>query len=266
MRVKTGVFGLDELVGGGFVSNTVNVVLGTTGCGKTIFSLQYILEGLESGDKCIYVSFDLDREDFLRVAKSFGWNLKDYIRDEVLRVGRFHSENISLLNSDVLNFILESGRDLRVVIDSFTPLIASFDYSARSDIGWFFKNLREVGTALITLEEPFNGNLSDPSTSIPLFLADSVIHLKNIGYGEIFNRTLRVVKHRYSWHADGVFPYSIVEGVGIVIENRRCEGFDARDIISNLNVSDIAKKKLIKLASEGMITREELDKIVKRLI
>lgn len=268
MRIRTGVFGLDELIGGGFVNNTVNAILGTTGCGKTIFSLQYIVEGLENGDCCVYISFDLDEEDFLRVAESFGWDLRKYIEEGLLNIRRFYAESVSYLNSDVLSYISDISKRckvLRIVIDSFTPFVASFDYSARSEVGWFFKNLREAGTSLITLEEPFDGSLSEPNMTIPLFLSDTVIHLKNIGYGEIFNRTLRIVKHRYSWHAEGVFPYQIVEGAGIVIENKRCNGFDAKDVVKNLKISEIAKKKLLKLASDGIITKDDLEKIAKRL-
>jgi len=265
MRLPTGIFGLDDLIGGGFVKNTVNTILGSAGTGKTIFSIQFLLEGLERGEKSVYVSFDLDREDFEKVANYMGWNISKYIESGQLRIGKFHVENLSYLSSEVLEFILStSERNLRIAIDSFTPLIAAIDYTSRAQVGWFFKNLREVGTSIVTLEEPFDGGLSDPSITIPLFLADSIIHIKNIGYGEQFSRTIRIVKHRFSWHAEGIYPYSIIEGVGIVIENKREEGFED-ERINDLNISELAKSKLSKLVEKGVITKEDVEKVVRRL-
>jgi len=51
---------LDALLGSGLWSNSVNVVLGSAGTGKTVFALQFILRGLEKGEKCIFISFDMD--------------------------------------------------------------------------------------------------------------------------------------------------------------------------------------------------------------
>ncbi len=220
MRVETGVYGLDELLDSGFRPNTVNVVLGSTGTGKTIFSLQFLLKGLERGEKGIFISFDMDVKDVVDVASAIGWEeVEDYVDSGMLVINKFYAENVSYINNDLLTFIVsESGETTRIAIDSFTPLISSLSYEMRNDVNWFFSKLREAGTAVITLEEPLNGDMSEPSVVIPLFLGDSVIQLKNIGYGEAFNRTLRVIKHRGSWHAEGVFPYRILEGLGMIVE------------------------------------------------
>ncbi len=260
-RLKSGIFGLDELIGGGFIKNTVNAVVGTTGCGKTIFSMQFLLEGLENGEECVYVSFDLDVDDFERIAESIGWKISDYIESGQLKVGKFHIEDASFLNSELVKFI--SGNNSRIVIDSFSPLVASIDYRARAEVGWFFKNLRSAGTAVVTVEEPFIGT-PDAFANLALFLADSVIHLKNIGYGELYNRTLRIVKHRMSWHAEGVFPYSLVEGAGFVIEERR--GEEVKADIKDLGLSERAEKVISRYLREGILTLEDLEKIRRRVL
>ena len=219
-RIKTGILGLDEILGGGFVSHTVNVVLGSAGAGKTIFSIQYLLKGIEEGDKCIFVSFDMDEKNLIRTTKSLGWDeVENYIAENRLSVNKFFAENVSYVNNDLLNLLMsESNTKTRIVIDSFTPMISSLNFESRNDVNWFFNKLREIGTAVITIEEPLNGDLGAASVSLPLFLGDCAIHLKNIGYGEAFSRTLRVIKHRGSWHAEGVFPYKILDGIGIYVE------------------------------------------------
>ena len=260
-RLESGIFGLDELLYGGFVKNTVNALIGTTGCGKTIFSMQFLLEGLEAGEKCVYVSIDLSEEEFIRIAQSMGWDLKKYVRTRQLKIGQFYVKDASFLDSDLIKFV--KGEDLRIVIDSFSPLIASADYSSRSSVGFFFKTLREYGTALVTLEEPFIGEPSALS-NISLFLADSVIQLKNVGVGELYSRTLRVVKHRMSRHADGVYPYRIIEGVGIVIEEKRGEGFTPN--LEDLQLPEYAKKELCDLAEKGCLTPQDIEKIKRRVV
>ncbi len=52
---------------------------------------------------------------------------------------------------------------------------------------------------------------------MPLYLADSVIYLQNLGFGEMYDRTFRIMKHRGSKHGDGLYPYSIETGLGIVL-------------------------------------------------
>jgi KaiC/GvpD/RAD55 family RecA-like ATPase len=255
-RIKTGVLGLDEILGGGFVSNTVNIILGSAGAGKTIFSIQYLLQGIEEGDKCIFVSFDMDERDLVRITKSLGWDeVEGYVYENRLSVNKFFAENVSYVNNDLLNLLMsESNTKTRIVIDSFTPMVSSLNFESRNDVNWFFNKLREIGTAVLTIEEPPNGDLGAASISLPLFLGDCVIHLKNIGYGEAFSRTLRIIKHRSSWHAEGVFPYRILDGIGIYVE-----GVDyLREEKERINVSEILE--------EVGLNRDEVDpKLLERI-
>ncbi len=223
-KIDTGIFGLDTLLDSGFWSNSVNVILGSAGTGKTVFALQYVLKGLENGEKGIFISFDMDSADIIETARSFGWDVSEYVNTKQLVIKKFFAEDVSYINNDLLNFITKESKtevDVRIVIDSFTPLISSIDYDMRYDVNFFFNQLKSLGTTVVTLEEPLNGDISRPSVEIPIFLGDSVIHLKNIGYGEAFNRTLRIIKHRSSWHAEGVFPYRILKGLGIFVEGTR---------------------------------------------
>jgi len=242
-RIKTGILGLDEILGGGYIPNTVNVILGSAGAGKTIFSIQYLIKGVEEGDKCIFVSFDMDEKDIIQTTTSLGWEeVENYIAENRLSVNKFFAENVSYVNNDLLNLLMsESNTKTRIVIDSFTPMISSLSFDSRNDVNWFFNKLREIGTTVITIEEPLDGNLGAASVSLPLFLSDSAIHLKNIGYGEAFSRTLRVIKHRSSWHAEGVFPYKILDGVGIYVEGvdyiwKEKESIDVDAILDELGL------------------------------
>jgi KaiC/GvpD/RAD55 family RecA-like ATPase len=278
MRVETGIFGLDELLGGGYRTNTVNIVLGSTGTGKTIFALQFLLKGLEKEEKCVFISFDADESRVIDVAISLGWDeVEDYVKKEQLVINKFYAESASFLNNEMLNYITKEAKEhARIAIDSFTPLISAVGYETRNDINWFFSKLREVGVALITLEEPLNGELSEPSITIPIFLGDSVVHLKNIGYGEAFNRTLRVLKHLGSWHAEGVFPYRILAGIGIFVEGTEyvLESFEKIDLnkllmqhgVNKKEIEDMLFSRMQKLAKSKVAgAGEAISEILKRL-
>jgi len=57
-RVPTGIAGLDKMLGGGLVRGRSTFMLGPTGSGKTTLALQFVLEGVRRGEKCLYVSFE----------------------------------------------------------------------------------------------------------------------------------------------------------------------------------------------------------------
>ncbi|MEM0315990.1 MAG: hypothetical protein QXL61_07855, partial [Archaeoglobaceae archaeon] len=56
-------------------------------------------------------------------------------------------------------------------------------------------------------------------------------------------------------------PYSIIEGVGIVVEIKRCEGFE----VENLGLSQKAMEKVRRLCKEGYLTKEDVEKIKRRI-
>ena len=44
--VQTGIYGLDEMMGGGFPKNRIALILGGPGAGKTILASQFLYKGL----------------------------------------------------------------------------------------------------------------------------------------------------------------------------------------------------------------------------
>ena len=75
-RQETGIVGLDEILGGGLPSNRLYVVEGDPGSGKTTMAMQFLLEGVRLGQKCLYVTLSETLEELHDVAASHGWNLE----------------------------------------------------------------------------------------------------------------------------------------------------------------------------------------------
>ena len=63
-RSKSGVPGLDDILNGGFIPKRVYVVDGDPGAGKTTLSLQYLLEGVKAGEKCLYITLSETKRVF----------------------------------------------------------------------------------------------------------------------------------------------------------------------------------------------------------
>jgi KaiC/GvpD/RAD55 family RecA-like ATPase len=76
--VQTGIYGLDEMMGGGFPKNRIILILGGPGAGKTILASQFLYKGLsEFNENGIMVSLDESKSHFYSEMKNFGWNFQE---------------------------------------------------------------------------------------------------------------------------------------------------------------------------------------------
>ncbi|HIH44976.1 MAG TPA: circadian clock protein KaiC [Candidatus Methanoperedenaceae archaeon] len=213
-QVPTGIYGLDELIGGGFLKNTVNVVCGGTGTGKTTFGLQYALCGLNRGEKAVIISFEMSEKQIIKYANSLGWKeIENHVARGNLKIIQRFGEEMLIPPLEIQGLIRDEVGSVpdRIVLDPLT-YIESFSASGRKSLSMIFQNLRETGTTVATLERP-----SDAWDGVPSYLADSVVLLENLGFGEMFDRTLRIIKTRGLGHGEGLYPYSIEGGAGIVV-------------------------------------------------
>src|SRR5262245_31054136 len=74
-RVSTGVGGLDHLLRGGLPAHRIHLVEGHPGSGKTTLGLQFLLEGVQRGESCMYISLSETAEELRANAASHGWDL-----------------------------------------------------------------------------------------------------------------------------------------------------------------------------------------------
>jgi circadian clock protein KaiC len=62
-RSKTGIAGLDHIIGSGLIPGRLYLIDGDPGAGKTTLALQFLLEGVRSGERCLYVTLSETREE-----------------------------------------------------------------------------------------------------------------------------------------------------------------------------------------------------------
>ncbi|XRD77661.1 AAA family ATPase [Dyella marensis] len=132
-RCRFGVPGLDAVLQGGLPTGHLYLLEGQPGSGKTTLSLQFLLEGVKSGERCLYITLSETAEELVEVAASHGWDLHgiDLFElssvEEVLGEGRnqsvFHSwevelgETVRLIRQEVARI-----EPVRVVFDSLSEL------------------------------------------------------------------------------------------------------------------------------------------------
>ena len=75
-RVSTGIPGLDEVLHGGLLRNHSYLLVGAAGTGKTIASLQWLVGGVEAGERSLYITLAEPVENVKRNAAGFGWDFE----------------------------------------------------------------------------------------------------------------------------------------------------------------------------------------------
>ncbi|HLB69038.1 MAG TPA: ATPase domain-containing protein [Thermoplasmata archaeon] len=222
-KIRTGILGLNQLLDGGFNENSTTVVIGRSGAGKTTLATQYIRRGLHDGQEGIFVSLDENKEQIIREAVEMGWSdIRDYLDDEQLVfIDASGREFGTFIRKELPAFVAEwEGAGARIAVDPLTPVIWSTQdgYEQRDLIGFMLKQTRKVGTVLCTLEEHGAGDLTNPETVIPMYLADCAIHLRYQSDGPNVRRELKIVKCRSSRHSAQAHGYHIVRGLGLIVE------------------------------------------------
>src|SRR5271166_2059284 len=83
-KAPTGITGFDEITGGGLPRGRTALLLGGPGSGKTIFALQFLVNGAKDyREPGIFVSCEETAERILVNAESFGWNLAQLRRKKL---------------------------------------------------------------------------------------------------------------------------------------------------------------------------------------
>jgi circadian clock protein KaiC len=116
-RIKTGIPGFDEFLEGGVPEGFVIVVTGPPGCGKTTFSMQFLMEGLKNNERCIYFSFEEKGEQLIKSSIRYGWDMGRYIDKGFLEIFGF-----IMLSTEEMIEILEIFKPSRIVFDSINIL------------------------------------------------------------------------------------------------------------------------------------------------
>ncbi|MBI4182341.1 MAG: AAA family ATPase [Candidatus Aenigmarchaeota archaeon] len=210
-RVKTGIPGLDELMGGGMPRNQLMLLTGTAGTGKTTLCSQFVFQGFKRHqENGVYLTFEEPPEYIKENMKEFGWDFAS-----LEKTGKFSYIKYDPYRSDDVIEILESGirenEAKRVVIDSVSALGLHIrdPEELRRMIFSLSIMLRRLKCSAIMVSEIPPGSQGLSRYGVEEFVSDSVVVLYYERIQGTFNRLLQVWKLRGSNHSDKLHPYTI---------------------------------------------------------
>jgi len=247
-RIKTGIYGLDQLIEGGVRDNTAVVIVGSSGTGKTTFAMQFLMHGIDNGEQGLYVTMEESPEQIMKEAEMMGWDMKKHYEKSLFFI-HLKGKNFKKMIEEQLPNLVKARSDYdirtRVVIDPMTPVIWATDdkLEQRELIGKLFYTLKELGVVMATVEEHSKpGEIIGEDVLLPIYLSDGVIDLEYYPIGGAFNRTLKIIKMRGTKHGEGVYPYIFARGAGVIVRSSPSEATSAAQGKSYDQVFDEAVK------------------------
>jgi circadian clock protein KaiC len=243
---------MDRLIGGGLPRNSISLVSGAPGTGKSLLCLQFIYQGALKGEPGLYVTLEQSEKDLLENAAKIGISLAPLIKKgkvSVLSLDLGTLERSMVDSDDFTGHIRDVIKQLnakRLVIDSLSssinmlmlgnlggktesdivelgntkliPLVINERPLVRTIVWNIVRGLKKTGcTSLITSETPAQSRWLSRDT-ISEFLADGVIILRKESVGRELNRSITVEKMRNTALSGGTFGMDIT-GKGIKVEN-----------------------------------------------
>lgn len=215
--VSIGSVGLDEMLRGGLVRGSTTIVAGSTGVGKTVLGLQFLLGATACRERGLYISFEQSPSELARMARSLGLPHECLTGGGDLEVvhRRPQSGRMGQLAAEIAAIVRERRPD-RVVVDAISTLARTAGEPARvvTDIGALVSALHRSGaTTLICDETPGLVGEFEVTGGVKVSsIADAIIILRYVELGSEMRRAVSILKARYSDHDKEIREYVIGQG------------------------------------------------------
>ena len=217
-RIRTGIEGFDELIEGGIPEKSLVLLSGTTGSGKSIFAMNFLVEGAMNGENGVYISLQESMEETINEMRFFGWPIDRLIEEDKIQIVQPELYNYDALLTAVEEAI-EKVNAKRLVIDSISIIGMYFEEPFRIrksllDLGHLLKKLNCTTLAITEIGE---GKSDLSNFGVEEFIADGVIILYYVKKGNIFLRAVAVRKLRSTKHSTKIHPIEIRRPGGILV-------------------------------------------------
>lgn len=230
---KTGIDGLDELLGVGIPKGSSVLLAGGAGSGKTIMALQIINSACMSKKRCLYMSFEEEERKLVDHMEDFGWDAKGFQKAGLLKIKRFNPFDITrsidaLLEKaqgdlliDIDPIILPDGFKPEIlVVDSLTAIASAFtkkEESYRIYIEQLFRFLEKFSVTSFLITETDQNPAKFSTTGVEEFLADGVLVLHTVTSNNTRERFIEILKLRGAEHQKKIAAMRIVAGKGMEV-------------------------------------------------
>jgi len=252
-KSPTGITGFDEITLGGLPKGRPSLVCGGPGSGKTLFGIEFIVNGaIKYDEPGVIIAFEEKSEELTTNVASLGFDLDRLQKENKIKVDYVHVDKSEIEETGEydlsglfirLSHAVDSIKAKRVVLDTIENLFSSLSNEGilRSEIRRLFQWLKDKGlTAIITGEK---GIATLTRQGLEEYVSDCVIVLDHRVQNHVSTRFLRVIKYRGTMHGTNEYPFLIDR-----------EGFSVLPITSLELSHDVSNEKI----SSGIVSLDEM--------
>lgn len=215
-RDSFGIPALDTMLGGGTYPGTATMIAGSTGTGKSLLGLQYILAGIQAGQRALIINMEETPEQIVRNAKVLNLDLAPLVESGMLRLMYADPAEVDL--NQHLGVVMEDVRTRgvrRILVDSVTnyAVIAPNESQFKDSLFTLVSFLKASGVSSLFTSE--TAELMDAprvtEQTVSVFV-DAIMLLRYVQTEQTLSRQLLVLKTRGSDHAKDFRTYTIGPG------------------------------------------------------
>ncbi|MFZ0895505.1 MAG: ATPase domain-containing protein [Candidatus Nitrosopolaris sp.] len=208
-RIFSGIPGLDERIGSGFIKDTTTAIIGTSGTGKSTFAFQYIAEGVRKGEPGVFYSLEENADGIRMMAKGYGYNVTELENNGLsILLGSVEDDNPDAL---IANLAAEIKRTKakRLVIDS----LSAFESKYKNDMYIIARRLISLIqehhlTAVITILTTQKSGFELSGLGLTSLL-QNIILLRFVEIQGRMKRILAILKMRGTEHDESILEFRI---------------------------------------------------------
>jgi circadian clock protein KaiC len=208
------------LIEGGFEEKSTNLIVGGSGSGKTMFGVQFLLEGMKNNENCLFISFEERKEAFYSNFKGIGIDLGKYESSGKFFFLEYTPQKVKTMLEEgggAIEALVLTKNISRIVIDSISSFTLLFDKELEK---------KEAALALFTLLKSWNcttvliadEDSIDENESSKMIdqEVDSIILMHFDRKSKERTRSLEILKMRGTNHSLGVHGFKISDE-GLVV-------------------------------------------------
>ncbi len=225
-RTPTGIAGFDRLCKGGFIKDSINLVIGNAGSGKTTFLLQFLYNGASQfNESGLFVTFEQETHDLKRTGKKQNMDF-----GKLEKKGKIHflKLNPDMSLKQIQKQLIKRITEYDIKRICFDPInIFSLEFpketNVRKQLYDFLNILKQLDSCVLISGESDNENGSGQKINEEIvfcrYLTDSVIELFASGISGSGDRAIRIVKMRMTDHLRGPVGMQITNNGIKVLKN-----------------------------------------------
>ncbi len=217
--LKSGISGLDSLLGNGLDVGTSNLFIGPAGTGKSSLCILYALSAVKQNQKVSFFVFDETISNLRKRSKSVGMDIDPAMKSGLLRVQKIDPAELSPgAFSGLIRDLVKKEEFKVVIIDSLNGYIQAMPQENFLVLQLHellaYLNNHNIVTLMTLAQHGMIGSMQSPVDLT--YLADTVILTRYFETQGCIKKAISVIKKRTGLHENSIREYLITaKGVSV---------------------------------------------------